>query len=705
MSEFKPEKNMSPERIDETVSAVLAQASLEERVAMMSGRGFFALHAASGVWGSDPYPAGGGLARLGIEPLYFSDGPRGAARGQSTAFPCTMARGASFDAGLERRVGEVMGIELRAQGCNLSGAVCVNLLRHPAWGRAQETYGEDSFHLGRMGAALCGGIQTHNVMATVKHFAANSIENSRFRVNVRIGERALHEIYLAHFRHIIDAGCASVMSAYNRVNGEFCGENRRLLTDILRHEWGFEGFVHSDWILGVHGPRAAAAGLDIENPEPVHFGEKLVAAVRGGVICESVIDTACRRILTVWYRFASAQDPLEAYPEALVACPSHTALALEVAEKSAVLLRNEALLPLDPERCGQIAVFGHMATCTVTGDNGSSRVRPPYVISPFEGLAAFAGENRVVLAGNEADPEAAARAGAGAGVAIVIVGYTADEEGEYIPGDINLGQETAAAGFEAGSGAADYVAGRGPRGGDRADLGLPPAQIALIEAVAAANPCTVVVIIAGSAVLVHPWISGVGAVLQTFYAGMEGGRALANLLFGKVSPSGRLPFTVARSADHYPWFDREADEIEYGYWHGYSLFDRTGQTPEFVFGHGLSYARFSYRALKARRRRCGGLAVEVSLTNLSDIRAREVAQLYLAPPGKVAERPRKLLRGFQVAELGPRETRTLLFDIPADDLTWYDDGAGAWRTEPGPHGILVGGSSQEAEKLKVDIIL
>ena len=332
-------------------------------------------------------------------------------------------------------------MEIRAQGCNLSGAVCVNLLRHPAWGRAQETYGEDSYHLGEMGAALAEGLQVHNVAATVKHFAVNSIENSRFKVDVRVGERALREVYLPHFKRILDAGCATVMSAYNKLNGEYCGENRRLLTDILRHEWGFEGFVHSDWILGVHTPWGAAAGLDVENPEPVHYGAKLVTAVENGQIAESVVDIACRRILGTYYRFACAEDPLEEYPVDLVAGPANRALALESAEKSVVLLRNEALLPLDLDKIGSVAVLGHLADLPNTGDNGSSRVRSPYTITPLGGLLEYAGDAKITFAGDESDVQAAAQTAAKCDVAIVVVGFTPDEEGEYIPGDLNLGQD------------------------------------------------------------------------------------------------------------------------------------------------------------------------------------------------------------------------------------------------------------------------
>ncbi|MFT5775856.1 beta-glucosidase family protein [Hyphomonas sp.] len=705
MTDFSPQKGLTPEDIRQLVDSVIVEATLEEKVAMMSGRGFFALHKASGVWGSDPYRAGGGVERLGIPPFYFTDGPRGVARGRSTAFPCTMARGASFDTDLERRVGEVMGIEIRAQGCNLSGAVCVNLLRHPAWGRAQETYGEDSYHLGEMGAALSEGIQVHNVAATVKHFAVNSIENCRFKVDVRVEERALREVYLPHFKRILEAGCATVMSAYNKLNGEYCGENQRLLTDILRHEWGFDGFVHSDWIMGVRSPWGAVAGLDIENPEPVHYAARLIGAVENGQIAKLVVDTACRRILNTYYRFACAQDPLEDYPLELVAAPQHRALALEVAEKSAVLLRNEDLLPLDLATVGCVAVFGNLADLPNTGDNGSSRVRAPYTITPLGGLQEYAGESKVILGGNESDVDVAAQAASAADVAVVIVGYTADEEGEYIPGDLNLGQDVLPADIAEALEGANAGNNNGPRGGDRDSLALPESQVALIEAVSAANPRTIVVVLAGSAVLFGPWVSKVGAVLQTFYSGMEGGRALARLVFGEVSPSGKLPFTVASDPAHYPHFDKNADAIDYGYWHGYALLDRDGIAPAFCFGYGLTYGDFSYRALSARCAPSGDIIAQVSVRNDGAHAATEVAQLYLAPPGIAAERPKKILRGFQRVELAPGETKTVRFRVPADGLDWYDPETATWKTESGAHGILVGGSSLMAERLQVSVKL
>ena len=237
VTDFAPRPGMSAGDVAETVAAILAAATLEEKVGMMSGHGFFkAFREDGGRFGARPYRAGGGIERLGVPAFWFTDGPRGVARGNSTCFPCTMARGASFDVDLETRIGAAMGIEARAQGCNLSGAVCINLLRHPGWGRAQETYGEDQHHLGVMGTALAHGIQRHNVCATAKHFALNSLENNRFMVDVQVDERTLHEVYLPHFKALVDAGVGSVMSAYNKANGEYCGQDKVLLTDILRGE-------------------------------------------------------------------------------------------------------------------------------------------------------------------------------------------------------------------------------------------------------------------------------------------------------------------------------------------------------------------------------------------------------------------------------------------------------------------------------------
>jgi beta-glucosidase len=691
---FSPRKGMSTEDITQTVEAILSEATLAEKVGMMSGKGFFRQFAESGRrWGSAPYRAGGGIERLGVPALYFTDGPRGVARGNSTCFPCSMARGASFDPDLERRIGEAMGIEARAQGCNLSGAVCVNLLRHPAWGRAQETYGEDPHHVGEMGAALAQGIQTHNVIATVKHFAANSIENARFKVDVQIEARALREVYLPHFKRILDAGCASVMSAYNKINGEYCGQNGSLLTGVLRDRWGFEGFVHSDWVLGVYDVSGTTAGLDIENPEPRVWGKHLIAAVESGAISTETIDQACRRILTTLYRFAAADDPLPDYPLSLVSNSKHVALAREAALKSAVLLKNAHALPFARKDVQKLAVLGRLAALENTGDNGSSRVQPRYVVTALAGLTEAIAPNGVVLRGDERDLVGARAAAEAADAVVVVVGYTAREEGEYVPGDIALGQD---------GGSAEAIAQS--IGGDRTSLRLPPDQVDLIQAIAGANPRMVIVLIAGSAVMIDEWVDGVPAVLQTFYAGMEGGAALASLLFGDESPSGKLPFTVPQQTEDLPEFDKDADAIVYDLWHGYWKLSRDERRPAFPFGFGLSYASFSYRALRARRTK-GCLEVQVSIRNLGAMPATEVAQLYVGPPGKEVDRPKLLLRGFERVRLDPEETRTVRFAISLDSLRYFDPEKDDWVLETGRYEIFAGGSSDTTTLVRTHIVI
>ncbi len=687
--DFAPRKGMTEAGIEAVIEDILGSATLEEKVAMMSGKGFFKQFKESGVWAAHAYRAGGGIERLGVPALYFTDGPRGVARGQSTCFPCTMARGASWDAGLERRIGEVMGIEARAQGANLSGAVCVNLLRHPAWGRAQETYGEDPHHLGEMGAALGNGIQAHNVIATVKHLALNSIENARFKVDVRIDERTLHEIYLPHFKRILASGIASVMSAYNKMNGEYCGQHTALLTGILRDEWGFEGFVHSDWILGVYKVYGAAAGLDIENPEPRVFGRNLVEAVTSGEVSPAVVDTACRRILSVLYRFAAAEDPLPEYSPALVARPSHAALALEAAEKSAVLLENDAILPFDRSRIKRVAVLGRLAGLVNTGDFGSSLVRARHVVTALEGLQHYLGPGNVTT-GDESDLEAAIRAAQGADAVVVVAGTTHQEEGEFISGGMTLGE--------------DGVAGAPDRGGDRTELGLKDEQVALIEAAAATGKPVVVVLVSGSAMMVEGWRDRVGAILQTFYSGQEGGHALARLLFGDVSPSGRLPFTVAKEAGDYPLFDPDADSIDYGYWHGYAKFEHERLAVRYPFGYGLSYAPVTYRAFKAKRQQ-DRISLSVAVRNDGHCAIEEVVQFYVGFPGQVQPRARKRLAAFLKVPLAPGETRIVDAAILIDDLRYRDPQIHAWRLEAGDYRFEAARNASESPVPSVSIAL
>jgi beta-glucosidase len=675
---------LSAPEIETRARDLLGQMTLDEKIGQMAGDtpllpGLIQMARA---YNYEPIPAGENL-RLGIPGIRFTDGPRGVVMYHSTCFPVSIARGATWDPALEARVGDAMGVEARSQGANYFGGVCINLLRHPAWGRAQETYGEDPYHLGEMGAALVRGVQRH-VMACVKHYAANSIENSRMKVNVRLDERTLREVYLPHFRRCVDEGAASVMSAYNRVNGEYCSENAHLLRDILKGEWDFQGFVLSDFLFAIHdGEAAIRAGLDVEMPFARHYGRRLKRLVQSGRVPEAWIDEAVLRILRQKVRFAGIGEP-ERYGPQAVASAEHRTLAREVAQKSMVLLKNDPLpgtgcplLPIDCGRVKRLAVIGRLTAEGNIGDHGSSRVRPPHVVSPLAGIEAAAISSVEVLFDRGGSPAAAAEVARRADAAIVVAGYSPDDEGERMPNST--------------------------KAGDRASLRLATHDEALIQAVAAANPATVVVLIGGSAVVTEAWRRSVPAMLMAWYPGMEGGHALADLLFGVANPSGKLPCTFPQSGAHLPPFDPRADLVEYGYYHGYRLLERDGHEPAFAFGFGLSYTTFRYGALHLDREAMavdGELRASVAVTNSGPVAGDEIVQIYAGCETSGVDRPAKELKGFARVSLAPGETRTVPFRLRAEQLAYYDAARGQWAVEPGEYRLFVGGSSRPGDLLR-----
>jgi beta-glucosidase len=646
--------------LESRVDDLLARMTLEEKIAQMHG---LQREAIDGLYHT---PAN---ERLGIPGLRMVDGPRGVRAGKATAFPVGMARGASFDPDLERRVGEAIGAETSARGGNVLLAPVVNVLRHPRWGRAQETYGEDPHHLGVMGAAFIEGAQRH-VVASVKHYAANSIENNRFTVSANLSERTLREIYLPHFARAVRAGVGSVMSAYNRVNGTWCGQHPHLLGDILKGEWGFDGFVESDWIYGVHDTvPAALAGLDIEMPRPKVYGRKLLAAVEAGEVPLAVVDDAVRRILRIMIRFGIL-DGRPALDDSVVACAAHRALAREAARRSLVLLRNEsALLPLDRNAARRIVVVGELAGRKNLGDHGSSYVSPPYVVTPLDGIRTLAAEGSVDAILTDTPSAAQLDAIAAADVAIVVAGLTTKDEGE--------GQIAA---------------------GDRVRLELSEAHEELIARVADVQPRVVVVLEGGSAIVVERWIDRASAVLLAWYPGMEGGHAIAEAIFGDVNPGGRLPITFARGQEQLPVFDNERDDADYDGPHGYRLADAAGFEPRFPFGFGLSYTTFAYRSLElqsATVRRDGVLRATVELAN-SGVRAGdEVVQLYVGCTGSRVERAPRELRAFARVHLAAGETRTVTLEVPATELAFFDAETRAWVIEDVVYTAYAGPSSRE----------
>ncbi len=639
--------------------------------------------------------------RLNIPPWVLSDGPRGArVMNKSidgvTTFPVAMARGASWDVDLERRVHEAIAIEMRANHTNYAATPCVNLLRHPAWGRAQETYGEDPWLLGEMGVAAVRGIQTHHVMACPKHFALNSLENSRWVVNVDIDDRTLREVYLPHFKKIVQEGkTASIMSAYNWVRGQQCGANKELLTDILRDEWGFKGFVSTDWGFGLYdGIGGIKAGLDVEMPaQQQYVYHTIKKGIASGEITEKDIDKIVTRILRTRLEYAFSEDKMD-YGHELIACPSHINLARETAEKSMVLLKNDGVLPFKRSQNKKIAVIGRLADLPNTGDQGSSNCKPPYVITSYQGIKLLNEKlgNDVIL-NDGSNLEKAKRLAGEADEVILVVGYTHEDEGEYIILSRNKMMRSAKA---------KKLIGKKGLGGDRTSLKLLPEDEALINAIAPLNNNTVVSYVGGSAIDMSHWEDEVPAIIFAWYAGMEGGNALANILYGNTNPSGKLPFSIAENEEDYPYFNPYTDNITYEYYHGYTLFDKENIPVAYPFGFGLSYTSFDYSNLSiinAEPTEKDTLQVKVDLKNTGGLAGEAVTQLYIGFKNSKIDRPVKLLRGFIKTYLEPNEEKTIKFTLPVEEISFYEPETRQWKIEKMEYEIFVGSSSKREDLL------
>ncbi|MHA1458044.1 MAG: beta-glucosidase family protein [Promethearchaeota archaeon] len=679
MDKLDIKKGMTEEEIDDVVNRAIEMMTLKEKVATMSGNNFYLLLLKDHKFGVRAYP-GGGVKRLSIPPFLFTDGPKGVSMPGSTCFPVPMARGASWDILLEEKIGEVIGKEARAQGANLFGGVCINLLRHPAWGRAQETFGEDSFHIGEFGAAVIRGVQKHNVMATAKHYAANSIEYSRFKVNVLISERTLREVYLPHFKHCIEDGCATVMSAYNKVRGEYCGHSSYLLRDILKGEWGFDGFVHSDWMNGLKDTiKGISGGLDVEMPRAKYYGRRLEKAVRLGKVPINLVDDSVRRILRTVLKYTTKEDT-QKYDSDIIGCDDHVLIAREIAEKSMILLKNQSkLLPFNANEMDSLAVLGPLSDKKNTGDHGSSHVRQKNIITPLQGIKNSVGNKINVIHNEGHDIDVAQQIAQSVDSVVLIVGYTSKDEGEYIP-HISKGL------------------------GDRPNLGLKEEDIKLIEAVSKVNEKCVVVLIGGSAILMEEWKEKVPSILMAWYSGMEGGNALANILFGKVNPSGKLPITIPKDPAQLPYFKIDVDEIEYGYYHGYTLMEKENIEPAFPFGFGLSYTEYSYKNIRVELTD-KKIIVSVDVSNTGTVAGEEIVQLYVGFENSSVDRPIKLLRGFKRVALIPNEKKSVSIEIKKKNLAWYNPDNRVWEIESIKYTIYIGSSSKNEDLLTTQISL
>ncbi|MBD5095213.1 MAG: glycosyl hydrolase [Subdoligranulum sp.] len=647
---------------------IVRQMSLSEKIGLMAANYGLKSYFSKKGYNVVPYEAGGNQ-RLGVPAIKFCDGPRGVVSGHSTCFPVAIACGATFDTELNERVGDAIGQEVRAHGANFYAGVCVNLPYNPGDGRTQESFGEDSYHVGEIAAARIRGVQKNNVIACVKHFAFNSMERARFKVNVIASKRAEQEVFLPHFRRAIDEGVGAMMSSYNKYQGEHCGHNAYLLREVAKKQWDFDGPVMSDFILGVRSAEGGiSGGCDIEMRFRWRYSEKAIRrGLKKGKITEAMIDEAALRIVRTVLAFSESPDPMVYTPE-LIACKEHIALAREVAEKSVTMLKNESLLPF--RNIKRLALVGDLADTANIGDHGSSMVRPPYVVTLLQAMRENYPEIETVYVPTK-EVNVRLEGIRACDAAVVVCGMNHGDEGEYIWG---IARKTI--------------------GGDRATLGLHAPDIDMIRQVCAIQK-TAVLLMGGSAITMHDWKDLPKAIMMTYYPGMEGGNALADILFGKVSPSGKLPFVIAKNDTDYPHVDWNAKEQTYEYYHGYRKLDKEGKEADFPFGFGLSYTSFAISGLTV----CTTTEEAVfsgTLTNTGAVFGGEVVQLYIGFPGSAVDRPVKTLRGFQKLYLAPGESGHFELAVKKSELAYYDEARGEFRQEDLNYAAFIGTDAENA---------
>jgi beta-glucosidase len=591
----------------------------------------------------------------------------------------------------------------------------VNINRVPLWGRNFEGYGEDPYLSARLGVAYIKGVQAEGVIPSVKHFAANNEEFERHRIDAAVSDRALHEIYLPAFKAAVqEADVWTVMSAYNKLNGIHCAENPALLDDILKKEFGFKGFVVSDWGSTYSTAATVNAGMDLEMPGGPPFeawfkrpqtqasgnsggwlaADKVLAELKAGHISEAALNDNVGRILHVIFVSGIFDHPHVATGE--VDTPAQIAVALEGATEGIVLLRNTSsspLLPLNLQKIHSIAVIGPNANVARTGGGGSSLVRSKYAITPLEGIKSHAKDIQVTYA--------------------LGVGMDGEDAAQDTPeARARLLQE--AVDTAAKSAVAIVVVGRYPRlegeGYDVKTMDLPAGQDELIQAVEKANPRTIVVLNTGDPVTMTKWLDSTPSLVEMWYGGQEGGHALASILFGEANPSGRLPVTFPKRFEdspafgHYPGENLHVDYAE-GIYVGYRYFDTKKVEPQFPFGYGLSYTTFEYSGLAVTPPQGTAVAeVSVKVKNTGSRAGAEVIQLYVHDGHSRIDRPEHELKGFQRVQLKAGEERTVKFTLDRAAFSYWSQETKAWVADPGTFEVQVGSSSRDI-RLKGSAIL
>ncbi len=650
------------------IQGLVAQMTLEEKAALCTG---------ASPWTTTP------IKRLGVPELLVSDGPHGLRRVAeiqnmiseslpATCFPTASSLAASWDVALLQEMGQALADEATALGVGVILGPGVNMKRTPLCGRNFEYFSEDPYLAGTLAASLIDGIQGNGVGTSLKHYAANNQEHERLSINAEVDERALREIYMAAFEIAVTrAKPWTVMCAYNRLNGVYASEHPWLLTEVLKDEWGFDGFVVSDW--GAVHDRVASlkAGLDLEMPGPKQTRvNAVIEAVRNGELDEAILDESTRRILTIVCRAAQTHKGGE------FDAAAHHALARRISAESMVLLKNNGLLPLQNPQ--HIAVIGRAAREAHFQGGGSSHINPTQVDVPFEELLKLAGNAELSFAEgypaddsrNQALIDEAVALGQAADVALLYIALPTFKESE---------------------------------GYDRPDLDLTAQQVALIQAVTAVQPNTVVILNNGAPLAMSEWLDGPAAVLEAWMMGQAGGGAIADVLFGRVNPSGKLAETYPLRLIDTPAFINFPGEngvVRYGegLFIGYRYYDAKDIPVLFPFGYGLSYTTFAYSNLRLSADSfddVDGLTVTVDVSNTGPVAGKEIVQVYVHDRESRLARPYKELKGFAKVALQTGETQTVTIPLDFRAFAYYDPAYHQWVTEDGQFDILVGASSAD----------
>lgn len=650
------------------VKKIISKMTLEEKASLCSGRDFWHTKA---------------IKRLGVPEVMLSDGPHGLRKQDQTkenaginesikavCFPAACAMAASFDRGLIYEVGKAIGDECQHENISTILGPAVNIKRSPLCGRNFEYFSEDPYLTTEMAASHIKGVQSKNIGTSIKHFLANNQEHRRMSSSSEIDERTLREIYLAAFEGAVkDAKPWTVMCSYNKINGTFASENKRFLTDILRNEWGFEGYVMSDWGAVNDRVKGIEAGLDLEMPGSNGLNDaRIVQAVKEGRLDEKIVDKAVERVLNIINKYIENRKPDTKWD-----MEAHHNLAAKFAGECMVLLKNEGILPL--KKGSRIAFIGKFAEKPRYQGGGSSHVNSFKVesaLSAVEGMADI-----MYAQGYEDDKDVvdeemirqAEEAAKKAKAAVIFAGLPDSFESE---------------------------------GYDRTHMRMPDCQNELIRRVAKVQPNTIVVLHNGSPVEM-PWVDDVKGILETYLGGQGVGRACVDVLFGDVNPSGKLPETFPRKLQDNPsylYYHGEGDRVEYreGVFVGYRYYDAKNMDVLFPFGFGLSYTTFDYSNLKLSSKEIKDtdkLTVTVDVTNIGDRAGKEIVELYVGEKNPKVIRPVKELRGFEKISLKPGETKTVRFTLNKRAFAYYDTKINDWYVESGDYEILIGKSSRD----------